>query len=87
MANATQMYPELLPDKYLYLAKTATRFIELNGSNYFENDTILEQFERFFKLLKFKTEYSDRQIIILVDNATTHTAKAFNISQFRKSKT
>ena len=48
--NATQMYPELLLDEYLYLPKTATRFIELNGSNYFDNDTILEQFVLFSSL-------------------------------------
>ena len=56
----------------------------LNQNNYFDNETILEQLERLFKLIYFKKEYVSHDIV-MVDNATTHTAKAFKISHFRKS--
>ncbi len=67
-----------------YLGRSATRFIELNGENYFDNAAILEQFERLFQLLEFKTDYLHHVIDILVDNATTHTAKQYTVSSFRK---
>lgn len=82
--KAIQKYPELNQDKSKYLDRSATRLIELNGVNYFDKETILEQFERLFKLLEFKEEFFYHDIEILVDNATTHTAKLYNISQFRK---
>ena len=59
-------------------------FIELDGDSYFDNDTILEQFEDLFMLLEFKDEFFAQDIEILVNNATTHNAKSFNMSQFRK---
>ena len=37
-----------------------------------------------FMLLEFKQDYFYHEIEILVDNATTHTAKAFKIYEFRK---
>jgi hypothetical protein len=83
--KALEMYPALLEDAHLYLPRSATRFLELNGDSYFDNETILEQFERLFKLIRFKTEYTGHDIELLVDNATNHTAKAYKISQFRKS--
>lgn len=83
--KALEIYPALLEDAQLYLPRSATRFLELNGDNYFDNETILEQFERLFKLIQFKKEFAGHDIELLVDNATTHTAKAYKISQFRKS--
>ena len=38
-----------------------------------------------FKLLKFKNEFKNHTIEIIVDNATTHTAKAYSLFDFGKS--
>ena len=85
-AKAILKYPILETNSHLFLKRSATRFIELNGENYFDNETILEQFERLFILLEFKEDFFYHEIDILVDNATTHTAKAFKLHEFRKSK-
>ena len=82
--KAVEKYPILETNAHLYLLRSATRFIELNGENYFDNDTILEQFERLFQLIEFKEDFFDHEIDILVDNATTHTAKEFRLNEFRK---
>ncbi len=47
-----------------------------------DNDMILELFERLFKLIEFKESFKCLRII--VDNATTHTAKNYSISDFIK---
>ena len=44
---------------------------------YFDNETILNQFERLFQLLPFKTEYKGHDFEIVVDDARTHSAKEF----------
>ena len=82
--KAVRAFPILDETKDLFLPRSATRFVELNGENYMDNEAILEQFERLFILLKFKEKYSNHDIEILVDNASTHTTKEFNISQIRK---
>jgi hypothetical protein len=69
-----------------YLERSASRFIELYGDNYFDNAAILEQFERLFQFLEFKNYYLHHVIDILVDNATTHTAKPYTVNDFRKGK-
>ena len=61
----------------------APSFIALNGENYSNNDTILYYFERMFKLLKYKSEFSGSRFEFLVDNAATHTKKDFTIDQFK----
>ncbi len=58
----------------------------MNGQNYFDNETILYQFERMLKLLKFKKEFEGYHFEFLVDNATTHTTKEFSIDKFSKGK-
>ena len=82
--KAVEKYPKLNENSHLFLERSATRFIELNGENYFDNETILEQFERLLILLKFKQEFFHHDFDILVDNATTHTAKPFKLTDFRK---
>ena len=42
----------------------------------------MEQFERLFKLLKFKKSYENKKIQIIVDNATTHTSREYSINDF-----
>ena len=68
-----------------YLSRIATASINIGTDAYFDNDTILEQFERLFQLLEFKQEYKHHQIEIIVDNARTHTTKAYSLQEFGKS--
>ena len=84
-AKAVQTFPELLDDDGLrYLKQSATVTSYLGTDPYFDNTIILMQFERLFKMLKFKDDYHDHEIEILVDNARTHTAKPFSINDFGK---
>jgi hypothetical protein len=46
------------------------------------DQVIIKQFERIFQLFKFKKKFKDKKLIIIVDNATTHTAKEYTISDF-----
>ena len=60
-----------------YLPRRATASIDIGTDAYFDNDTILSQFERLFQILEFKQEYKDNQIEIIVDNARTHYKSIF----------
>ncbi|CAF4179391.1 unnamed protein product, partial [Rotaria sp. Silwood2] len=68
-----------------YLDRTATASINIGTDAYFDNDTILGQFETLFQMLEFKQEYKDHQIEIIVDNARTHTAKSYSLQDFGKN--
>jgi hypothetical protein len=84
--NAVKKYPDLLDDTDLRFEKySATVTAHLSVDSYFDNNTILLQFERLFKLLQFKEEYQNHKIQILVDNARTHSIKPFSINDFSKS--
>jgi hypothetical protein len=86
-ADACKVHPELLQDDTIDFSHHGpSAFIALNGDNYFDNDTILYQFERMFKLLKFKREFHGYNFEFLVDNATTHTTREFSIEKFAKGK-
>lgn len=53
---------------------------------YFDNKSILNQFERLFQMLEFKREYNHpvkHEFEIVDDNARTHTAQNINIELFR----
>jgi hypothetical protein len=65
-----------------YIDRTATATINIGTDAYFDNDTILGQFERLFQLLEFKQEYKHNQIEIVVDNARTHTTKSLSLQEF-----
>ena len=55
--EALRVYPNLLVDNGIHYDKySATVSINLGYDLYFDNETILNQFERFFQLLPFKTE-------------------------------
>ncbi|CAF4218138.1 unnamed protein product, partial [Rotaria sp. Silwood2] len=83
--NAIKKYPDLLYDTDLRYEKySATITAHLGIDAYFDNNIILLQFERLFKLLEFKEEYRNHKIEVLVDNARTHTAKEYNINDFGK---
>ncbi|CAF4603047.1 unnamed protein product, partial [Rotaria sp. Silwood2] len=85
--QALVLYPELADDidDVTYVEKTATASIKVGYDSYFDNLTILAQFERLFKLLQFKSEFKHHNIEVIVDNATTHTAKPYSLSDFGKS--
>ena len=51
---------------------SATSDINLGYDMYFDNETILNQFEWLFQLLPFKTEYKGYDFEVIVDNARTH---------------
>jgi len=84
-ANAIRRYPDLLDDNDLRYEKySATVTAHIGVDPYFDNNVILLQFERLFKLLQFKEEYRNHKVEILVDNARTHTSKPFSINDFGK---
>ncbi|CAF1466063.1 unnamed protein product, partial [Didymodactylos carnosus] len=84
--RALKMYPELAADTDInYVERSVTGCINVGYDSYFDNSTILDQFERLFKLLQFKKEFKDHEIEIVVDNAPTHTARAYSLQDFGKS--
>ncbi|CAF4495812.1 unnamed protein product, partial [Didymodactylos carnosus] len=68
-----------------YLSRTATASINIGTDAYFDINTILSQFERLFEMLEFKQEYKDNHTEIIVDNARTHTKKAYSLQEFGKN--
>ena len=67
-----------------YDGYSAKAGINVGEQAYFDNDTILCQFERLFQLLQFKEEYQGRDIEVVVDNARTHSAREYSINDFGK---
>lgn len=84
-AKAISKYPSLAENEYEYIEKSPTSIITLDGSNYFDNPAIIHQFRRLFQIIEFKEEYKNHAIEVIVDNATTHSAKSYNLRDFRKS--
>jgi hypothetical protein len=85
-SHALSVFPELATgDEINYIEKSATGYINVGYDSYFDNSTILLQFERLFKLLKFKKDFKNHAIEIIVDNATTHRSKAYSLFDFGKS--
>ena len=84
-AAAVKEYPELKEDKEaMYKKNSATAGITIGQDAYFNNETVLAQFERLFQLVKHKKEFKGHEIEVLVDNARTHTAKEYSIHDFAK---
>ena len=81
--SATKKYPELLNNKF-YLENSATIHLEPGKTKdgYINNSMILEPFERLFKLIEFKASFKNKRVRIIVDNATTHSAKEYSINEF-----
>ena len=84
--TATEKHPGLLKQdtKLNYYDRSANAYIEPKKDHYFDNQTILKQFERLFIMLTFKKEFEKHQIEIIVDNARTHTAKKYLLNLFNK---
>lgn len=79
-------YPELNDndESINYFGLSASAWIHPQKDCYFNNSTILQQFERLFKLLKYKNDYTGHQIQILVDNATSHSKRVHDVQMFSK---
>jgi hypothetical protein len=84
--NAVSQHPELEDSDPIlnYYPRSANAWIEPKKDNYFDNKVILRQFERLFIILKYKEEFKDCEIEVLVDNARTHNAKKFDANLFNK---
>ena len=84
--EASRVYRNVLVDNGIHYDKySATVGINLSYDLYFDKETILNQFERLFQLLPFKTEYKGHDFEIVVDNARTHSAKEFSLNDFGKN--
>ena len=79
----SKVYPNLLiNNRGHYMQYFATSCIILGCNIYFDNETILNQFERLFQLLPFRTEYKEHKFGMIVDNARTHSEKKFSLNDF-----
>ncbi len=84
--EAARKYPNLLVDDCdRYVGYSATAGINVGQDNYFDNETVLKQFERLFQLLPFKSEFAGHDVEVVVDNARTHSAKDYSVNDFNKN--
>ena len=83
--EAKKKYPNLLHNvdsKYIDYSPTAG--INIGEDAYFDNETVLEQFERMFHMIQFKDAFKDHEIEVVVDNARMHSAKEYSLNDFGK---
>ena len=67
-----------------YMQYSATFDINLGCDVYFDNETMLNQFERMLQLLSLKRKYKDHDLEIVVDNARIQSAKELSLNDFGK---
>ncbi|CAF1240634.1 unnamed protein product [Adineta ricciae] len=80
---AVKKYPELLEDDGIqYIERSASGSIQVGFGGYFDNDAIINQFTRLFKMLPFKQAYANHKFHVIVDNARTHSAKHYSVEDF-----
>lgn len=85
-AEAVDRYPELEDDTDVnYVIRSATGSIDVGGDSYFNNEIVLQQFSRLFKMIQFKKAFHGHDVEIVVDNARTHTARLYTSRDFGKS--
>ncbi|CAF4989992.1 unnamed protein product [Rotaria sp. Silwood1] len=83
--KALKKYPKLDEEQDVdYIECPASASVHVSSDGYFDNSTILAQFERLFKLLEFKECFNNHRIEIVVDNARTHSTRAYNVLDFGK---
>ena len=81
--KALQKYSELNNKQDIdYIERSASASIHVSRDAYFDNSKILAQFERLFKLLEFKEYFKNIKIETIVDNARTHSARAYSLLDF-----
>lgn len=85
--EAVKKYPSLSESNVInYEERTCTGSIIPGQDRYFDNKSIMNQFERLFQMLEFKKAFNfpvKHDIEVIVDNARTHTAQNINIESFR----
>ena len=80
---AVSQYPELMEETDIdYIERSASGSIKVVYDRYFDNNAIVSQFTRLFKMLPFKKAYTNHSIHVVVDNARTHSAKEFSLEEF-----
>ena len=67
-----------------YDGYSARARVNVGEQGYFDNDTILCQFERLFQLLQFKEKYQGHDIEVVVNNVRIHSARGYSINDFGK---
>ena len=84
--NAVKQFPSLSrsDDVLNYVGNSATASINVGVDGYFDNETILLQFERLFQLISFKEDFKGHQVEVVVDNARTHSMREYSINKFGK---
>ena len=81
--RAAEKYASLLiPSGISFFENSATAGICADQDGYFDNFTVLSQFQRLFILLSFKEDCKGHEIEIVVDNARTHTAHSYSVNDF-----
>ena len=73
-------------DGIQYVEKTCTGAIIPGKEGYFDSDTILKQTERLCQMMEFSQAFIEapkKNIVLVFDNARTHTALEVNINDFR----
>ncbi|CAF1012892.1 unnamed protein product [Didymodactylos carnosus] len=62
--EALEKYPDLNNDSdIIYEERTASATLNIGENSYFNNETILKQFERLFQLLRLKEDYKDHDFV------------------------
>ena len=86
VSNAKYRLIWMIPDdkELNYVERSATASIHIGKEAYFDNMTILEQFERLFQMIQFKEAFKGHRIECIVDNARSHTARSHSVFEFRK---
>ncbi|CAF1537351.1 unnamed protein product [Adineta ricciae] len=80
-----KQYPELDEEQDIdYIERSTSASIHVTSDAYFDNSTTLTQSERLFQLLEFKECFKNHEIEIIVDNATTHSARPYHLLDFGK---
>ena len=83
--KAFKRFPSLSSsDDLSYVENSATAGINVGVECYFNNETILSQFERLFQLISFKQDFEGHQVEVVVDNARTHSAREYSLNEFSK---
>jgi hypothetical protein len=68
-----------------YVEQTFTAPIHVSHDFRCDISAMVEQFERLYQLLKFREEYKNHTIEIIVGNACPHTTKSHSLLDFNKS--
>ncbi|CAF1587913.1 unnamed protein product, partial [Didymodactylos carnosus] len=85
--DAVAKFPKLNEQSDLsYTERGACASIVVGRDAYFDNSTVLYQFERMFKMLQFHSELKKCAIEFVVDNGRTHTARSYCLNGFGRGK-